>query len=81
MQQPSMVMATQQEKRHWNAQEVADRLGMHPRTISRHIQAGKLDAIQPGKAYIITRSALVDYLGSEQKVRDLFGPPQGEQLS
>ena len=67
-------MPTQRDQRHWNAQQVADALGMAPRTISRHIKNGRLDAIRPGKAYIITRSALVDYLGSEEKVEDLFGP-------
>ena len=65
-------MATQ-SKQHWNRKEVADRLGMHPNTISRHIKSGKLDAAKPGRKYLITRSALVDYLGSEEQVEDIFG--------
>ena len=68
-------MATKRRKRHWNAKEVASSLGMHPRTISRHIEKGRLKASKPGQAYIITRSALIDYLGSEEQVEDIFGKP------
>lgn len=61
-------------KRKFNAKEVAEGLGVSERTIYRHIKAGKLDAIRPGRAYIITRGDLADYLGSEDRVDDIFGP-------
>lgn len=71
-------MATQ-SKQHWNRKEVAEALGMHPNTISRHIKAGKLNAAKPGRKFLITRSDLVDYLGSEEQVNDIFGKEDNDE--
>ncbi|MEX0822694.1 MAG: helix-turn-helix domain-containing protein [Rhodothermales bacterium] len=59
--------------------EVCERLGITRRTLYRHIKAGKLRAQQPGGYdYRITRSALVDYLGSEEAYRDVFERENGD---
>lgn len=39
-------------------EEVADRLGLHPRTVRRYIRDGELEAHKIGKSYRITASAL-----------------------
>jgi len=70
MQTALNLMETQQ--RHWNAREVARRLGMAERTVRRHIKAGKLGAVRPGRAWIISKSDLVDYLDSEQRFAEIF---------
>ena len=62
-------------KRKFNAREVAEALDVSERTISRHIRQGKLDAVKPGRSYVITRGDLADYLGSERRVEELFGTP------
>lgn len=61
-------------KRKFNAKEVAEALDVSERTISRHIRQGKLDAVKPGRAYVITRKDLADYLGGMDRVDELFGP-------
>jgi len=62
-------------KRKFNAREVAEALDVSERTISRHIRQGKLDAVKPGRSYVITRGDLADYLGSKRRVEELFGTP------
>ena len=59
-------------KRRFNAKEVAERLGVSVRTISRHIKEGKLPAVRTGKDYIITRNDLAVYLGGIERVNELF---------
>jgi excisionase family DNA binding protein len=61
-------------KRTFNASEVADALDISVRTVTRHIEAGKLDAAKPGRAYVISRQDLADYLGGMKRVDDIFGP-------
>lgn len=64
----------------FNAKEVAEKLGMSERTVSRHVDQGKLRAAKPGKSYIITRDALVEYLGGDEKmVERLFGAESGNE--
>ena len=41
-----------------SVEEVADRLGLHPRTVRRYIRDGDLEAHKIGKSYRITASAL-----------------------
>lgn len=65
-------------KRTFNASEVAEELDMSVRTITRHIKAGKLDAAKPGRAYVITREDLADYLGGMERVEAIFGQADGE---
>jgi excisionase family DNA binding protein len=60
-------------KQTFNAKEVAEALGVSTRTIYRHIKAGKLDAVRPGRAYLITRKDLADYLDGMDRVDAIFG--------
>ena len=46
-------------------------LGVNERTVYRLIERGELEAVKPGKSYIITRSHLADYVGSEDVLGDL----------
>jgi len=55
--------------------QIADVLQRSERTIRREISEGRLPAAKVGRAYTITRSDLVAYLGSEDRVNDLFGEP------
>ena len=55
---------------------VADVLNRSKVTIRREITEGKLPAVKVGRAWTITRSDLVAYLGSEERVDDLFGPSE-----
>lgn len=66
-------------KRKFNAKEVAEALDVSERTISRHIRKGKLDAVKPGRSYVITRGDLADYLGSMDRVNELFGDLEAEE--
>lgn len=65
-------------KKKFNAKEVAEALDVSQRTISRHIRQGKLDAVKPGRAYVITRGDLADYLGGERRVDELFGSVEAD---
>lgn len=61
------------EKRSYSPGEVAETLGRSRRTIYRHLRSGRLTAARPGDGeWIITRSDLVQYLGSEERYRELF---------
>lgn len=53
--------------------EIAQVLHRSERTIRREISEGRLPAVKVGRAYTVTRSDLVAYLGSENRVDDLFG--------
>ena len=57
-------------------EEVAQALGKNVRTIYRHIKDGRLPASKPG-TYVITRSDLAKYLGSRDRVEELFGAEAG----
>lgn len=59
-------------KKKFNAKEVAEALDVSERTISRHIREGRLDAVKPGRAWVITRGDLAEYLGNERRVDELF---------
>jgi len=59
-------------KRRFTVQNVADALGVTTRTVRNYIKNGELPATKPGREYIITRSDLAEFLGSEERVRDLF---------
>lgn len=63
----------------YTVEEVAKAMQLSGRTIRRHIKAGTLPAAKPGREFIITRSDLVTYLGSEERVDALFGRLGSEQ--
>jgi excisionase family DNA binding protein len=69
---PPTVSTADVTKRRFTVQDVADSLGVTTRTVRNYIKDGDLPAIKPGREYIITRSDLAEFLGSEERVRDLF---------
>ena len=50
-------------KQLYSAEEVADRLNLHVKTVRRIIREGRLPAKRIGKAYRITRAALDEFSG------------------
>ncbi|MCS3639229.1 helix-turn-helix domain-containing protein [Salinibacter ruber] len=62
-------------KRRFSIQDIADTLDISRRTVRNHIKEGDLPAIKPGREYIVTWSDLIEWLGNEDRVRDLFGEP------
>ena len=52
----------------YTADEVAERLNMHVKTIRRYIRDGRLRAKRIGKEYRITRTDLDEFAGSSQPV-------------
>ncbi len=44
-------------------EQVADQLGLHVRTVRRYIREGRLDAVQVGRRYRVTREALEAFAG------------------
>jgi len=60
----------------YNVAQIADVLQRSERTIRREITEDKLPAAKVGRAYVITRTDLVAYLGTEERVDDLFGHPE-----
>jgi len=57
------------QKQLYTADEVAERLGLHVKTVRRMIRDGRLTAKRIGKEYRITRAALDDFAGADD-VRD-----------
>lgn len=60
-------------KHKYTIQDIADRMGLSVRTVRRHIKKGDLPAVKVGRSYVITRTDLVEWLGSEERVDDIFG--------
>jgi excisionase family DNA binding protein len=56
----------------FTADEVADRLGLHVRTVRNYVRDGRLTAVRIGKQYRIARADLEAFTGSpvEPAVRD-----------
>ncbi|MEQ8859220.1 MAG: helix-turn-helix domain-containing protein [Pseudomonadales bacterium] len=44
-------------------EQVADRLGLHVRTVRRYIREGRLSAVRLGRRYRVTRAALEAFAG------------------
>jgi len=54
----------------YTADEVAERLNLHVKTIRRYIRDGRLKAKRIGKEYRVTRGDLDDFAGSSRAVED-----------
>jgi excisionase family DNA binding protein len=54
----------------YTADEVAERLNMHVKTVRRYIRDGRLKASRIGKEYRVTRAALDAFSGSSEAVED-----------
>lgn len=50
-------------ERYYSVQDVADRLGLHVRTVRGYVRDGQLPAVRIGKQYRITQSALEGFTG------------------
>jgi excisionase family DNA binding protein len=53
-----------QESRMYSLEEVAERLGLHVRTVRAYVRAGRLKAIRIGKQYRVTREELEAIVGA-----------------
>lgn len=49
--------------RYFSVQEVAERLGLHVRTVRAYVRDGRLPAVRIGKQYRITQQALEAFTG------------------
>lgn len=54
-------------KEYYPAEEVADRLGLHVRTVRRFIREGKLKARRVGKQYRVTAGELDAFAGASER--------------
>jgi len=52
------------DKRLYSAEEVAERLGLHVRTVRGYLRDGRLRAVRIGKQYRITREDLEAFIGA-----------------
>jgi excisionase family DNA binding protein len=51
------------EPRLYSLEQVAERLGLHVRTVRSYVRSGRLKAIRIGKQYRVTRESLDDLTG------------------
>src|SRR5918911_4889789 len=57
----------QDNNEHWlTIKEITTRLKLHPNTVARYIQEGKLKGVKVGKGYRVRESDLLSFIG-EQK--------------
>jgi excisionase family DNA binding protein len=53
----------------YSVEQVADRLGLHVRTVRNYVREGRLKAVRIGKQYRIARADLDAFTGAESSVR------------
>src|SRR5476651_307494 len=53
-----------EESRMYSLDQVADRLGLHVRTVRAYVRAGRLKAIRIGKQYRVAREELESIIGA-----------------
>jgi excisionase family DNA binding protein len=53
-----------EESRMYSLDQVAERLGLHVRTVRAYVRNGRLKAIRIGKQYRVTRESLEDLTGA-----------------
>ena len=63
----------------YSVEQVAERLGLHVRTVRAYIREGRLKALKIGKQYRITRGDLEAFLGPAAKTMD--EPPGRAEVS
>jgi len=61
----------------YSVEQVAERLGLHVRTVRGYIREGRLAAVRIGKQYRITRGDLEAFTGQSA----LAGPPRHVEVS
>jgi excisionase family DNA binding protein len=65
----------------YSVAEVADRLGLHVRTIRNYVRAGRLKAVRIGKQYRISREDLEAFTGTSAAVSDTDSSPRHVEVS
>ncbi|WP_406044717.1 helix-turn-helix domain-containing protein [Micromonospora sp. NBC_00898] len=65
----------------YSVEQVADRLGLHPRTVRGYIRAGRLKAVRIGKQYRIARADLDALTGRPPSARPAAAVPALEVSS
>jgi excisionase family DNA binding protein len=66
----------------YSAEQVADRLGLHVRTVRGYIRTGRLKAVRIGKQYRVARADLDALIGRPRSAADRpAGVPQVEVSS
>lgn len=61
-----------------SAGQVADRLGVHPRTVHRYIREGRLTASRIGNRYRIAPAEVTAFLGDDAETASLEAAPAAE---
>ncbi|MDX6250505.1 MAG: hypothetical protein QOF10_3865 [Kribbellaceae bacterium] len=65
----------------YSVEQVADRLGLHVRTIRNYVRDGRLKAVRIGKQYRIAREDLEAFTGSSATVFDPDARPRHVEVS
>jgi|SRR5215207_9712357 len=65
----------------YSVEQVADRLGLHVRTIRNYVRAGRLKAVRIGKQYRIAREDLDAFTGTSAAVLDADSGPRHVEVS
>jgi excisionase family DNA binding protein len=60
-------------------EQVAERLGLHVRTVRRYVREGRLKAVRIGKQYRVARAALAELTGSHVSAAS-GGPHAGRHI-
>ena len=58
-------MPATMQKQTYSTQEIADTLDMHVNSIRRNLQKGRIRGSKLGNEWVVTESALRDWLGDE----------------
>jgi excisionase family DNA binding protein len=69
------------DKEWYALEEVADRLGLHVRTVRNYVRDGRLGAVRIGKQYRVSRADLHALTGGSARPDDAGGPRRIEVTS
>jgi len=65
----------------YSVEQVADRLGLHVRTIRNYVRAGRLKAVRIGKQYRISREDLEAFTGTSAAAAHAESGPRHVEVS
>lgn len=65
----------------YSVEQVADRLGLHVRTIRNYVRDGRLKAVRIGKQYRISREDLEAFAGTSAAASDAESGPRHVEVS
>jgi chromosome partitioning protein len=66
MDRPLTYMTTEQSDTWLTVRDITARLKLHPNTVARYIQDGRLKGVKVGKGYRVRESDLLDFIGEHQ---------------